>query len=208
MTTNPTIQPIPRDPEVPALSQDAIHRITRLIFMCEDDSPSDILLIFGSSQGDWERYARFVTLGKARYAVVTGGVFPEYFAGTVSLAHGMSLHLLRHGVQTEQIIRQDRSMNTKEDVEFSLAMLAESGIVPQSLTFASKAHHSGRCFLTLKKYFPTITLKAITCHATYQGVTIRPHDWWRYPISASLVYGEFLRILAYSQRGDIATPLI
>lgn len=116
MTTNPTIRPIPRDPEVPALSPDAIHRITRLIFMCEDDSPSDVLFIFGSSQGDWERYARFVTSGKARYVVVTGGIFPNYFAGTGSLAHNMSLHLLRYGVRTEQIIRQDRSMNTKEDV--------------------------------------------------------------------------------------------
>jgi hypothetical protein len=98
-------------------------------------------------------------------------------------------------------------MNTKEDVEFSLAMLAESGIVPQSLTFASKAHHSGRCFLTLKKYFPTIPLKAITCHATYQGVTIRPHDWWRHPISTRRVYGEYLRIRLYAQRGDIARSL-
>jgi uncharacterized SAM-binding protein YcdF (DUF218 family) len=208
MTNNPTIQSIPRNPEVPALSPDAVRRITRLVFMPEDDSPSDLLFIFGSGQGDWERYAHFVTSGKARHAVVTGGVFPEYFDGTVSLAQGMSLQLLHHGVRTEQILRQDCSMNTKEDVEFSLAILAESGIMPQTLTFASKAHHSGRCFLTLKKYLPTIPLKAITCHATYQDVAIRPHDWWQYPISASLVYGEYLRILAYSQRGDIATRLI
>lgn len=209
MITDPTtIHPIPRNPEVPALSHATIRRIARLVFMPEDDSPSDLLFIFGSAQGDWKRYARFITLGKARYAVVTGGVFPEYFAGTVSLAHNISVHLLRYGVRTEQIIRQDRSMNTKEDVEFSLAVLAESGIVPQSLTFASKAHHSGRCFLTLKKYFPTIPLKAITCHATYQGVTIRPHEWWQYPVSTSLVYGEYLRILAYSRKGDIATPFL
>lgn len=65
--------------------------------------------------------------------------------------------------------------------------------------------HSGRCYLTLKKYFPDAKLTAWTYfYEDLEG--IGPDNWMHDPKAIKKVYAEYQRILTYSQRGDIERP--
>jgi hypothetical protein len=96
------------------------------------------------------------------------------------------------------------SRNTLEDVAFSLDVLEKHDIFPKSIAFLCKAHHSGRCLRTLRKFFLTQTLSPITYVAEYEGVKISKENWYQHEVSRGRAYGEYLRIIEYSKRGDIA----
>ncbi|MYA71262.1 hypothetical protein F4009_01835 [Candidatus Poribacteria bacterium] len=107
-------------------------------------------------------------------------------------------------IQTDLILVQDKSTNTLEDVAFSLEVLEKNDISPESIAFLCKAHHSGRCLRTLRKFFLSQTLSPVTYLAEYEGVKVSKADWYEHEVSRGRVYGEYLRIIEYSKRGDIA----
>ena len=112
--------------------------------------------------------------------------------------------LIARGVPSDLILVQDKSTNTLEDVAFSLVVLKDHNISPESIAFLCKAHHSGRCLRTLRKFFPSQRLSPITYLAEYDGVKVSKTDWYQHEVSRGRVYGEYLRTIEYSKRGDIA----
>ena len=112
--------------------------------------------------------------------------------------------LIARGVPSDLILVQDRSTNTLEDVAFSLDVLEQHNISPESIAFLCKAHHSGRCLRTLRKFFPSQTLSPVTYLAKYDGVEVSKEDWYQHKVSRGRVYGEYLRIIEYTRRADIA----
>ncbi|MNY21243.1 hypothetical protein D3C86_1547740 [compost metagenome] len=72
------------------------------------------------------------------------------------------------------------------------------------MTFLSHSYASTRAALSLKKYFPEIKLHCIPLPL--------PTDFLKYPISRQmwskteygrgLIWGEYLRLLTYGERGD------
>jgi hypothetical protein len=74
------------------------------------------------------------------------------------------------------------------------------------LTFAAKAHHSGRCYLTLRRFLPRTMLFAYTFPAEHGGVLLDASTWHTEPVARARIYGEYLRIRLYAARGDIAAP--
>ena len=45
---------------------------------------------------------------------------------------------------------------------------------------------------------------SITYLAEYEGVKVSKADWYEHEVSSGRVYGEYLRIIEYTRRGDIA----
>ena len=90
---------------------------------------------------------------------------------------------------------------------FGIAKAVGVDFCPRSITFAAKSHHSGRCGRTLRKYFPNTQLNAWTHDAVHQGKTISLSEWHTHDEGRERVYGEYLRIQTYSERGDIATDM-
>lgn len=200
-------RPIPREVAVDDLSPEEIERITQTVFVAPGSQPVDLLFIFGTSTID----------GKALESVARDyqkGCFPKVMATGLSgrlysetgkpVAHIMRDELIARGVPSEVILVQDRSTNTLEDVAFSLDVLEKHSISPDSIAFLCKAHHSGRCLRTLRKFFPSQILSPVTYLAEYEGVKISKEDWYQHEVSRGRVYGEYLRIIEYTRRGDIA----
>ena len=200
-------QPIPREVAVDDLSPADIKRITQTVFVVPESQPVDLLFIFGTSTIDneiLESVARDYQEGRFPKVMVTGLSGRLHSETGKPVAHIMRDELITRGIPSDAILVQDRSTNTLEDVAFSLDVLREYDISPESIAFLCKAHHSGRCLRTLRKFFLTEKLSPITYLAEYDGVGISREDWYQHEVSRGRVYGEYLRIIEYSKRGDIA----
>ena len=200
-------RPIPREVAVDDLSPEEIERITQTVFVAPESQPVDLLFIFGTSTIDneiLESVARDYQKGRFPKVMVTGLSGRLYSETGKPVAHIMRDELIARGVPSEVILVQDRSTNTLEDVAFSLDVLEKHSISPDSIAFLCKAHHSGRCLRTLRKFFPSQILSPVTYLAEYEGVKISKEDWYQHEVSRGRVYGEYLRIIEYTGRGDIA----
>lgn len=197
-----------REVTVEDLSPEEIERITQTVFVPSDLHPAaDILFIFGTSTIDGEvleSVARNCQKGCFPKVLVTGLSGRLYSETGKPVAHIMRDELIARGVPSDLILVQDKSTNTLEDVAFSLVVLKDHDISPESIAFLCKAHHSGRCLRTLRKFFPSQRLSPITYLAEYDGVKVSKTDWYQHEVSRGRVYGEYLRIIEYSKRGDIA----
>ena len=198
---------IPREVAVKDLSSEEIEGITQTVFVAsESNQPADLLFIFGTSSIDneiLESVARDCQQGCFPKVLVTGLSGRFYDETGKPVAHIMRDELITRGVPSDVILVQDRSTNTLEDVAFSLDVLEKHSISPESIAFLCKAHHSGRCLRTLRKFFPSQTLSPITYVAEYEGVKVSKADWYQHEVSRGRVYGEYLRIIEYTKRGDI-----
>ncbi len=200
-------RPIPREVAVDDLSPEEIERVTQTVFVAPESQPVDLLFIFGTSTIDsdaLESVARDYQKGRFPKVMVTGLSGRLYSETGKPVAHIMRDELIARGVPSEVILVQDTSTNTLEDVAFSLDVLEKYSISPKRIAFLCKAHHSGRCLRTLRKFFSSQILSPVTYLAEYEGVKISKEDWYQHEISRGRVYGEYLRIIEYSRRGDIA----
>ena len=204
---DPKSRSIPRKIAVEDLSPEEIEHITQTVFVASESQPAELLFIFGTSTIDneiLESVARDCLQGRFPKVLVTGLSGRLYDETGKPVARIMRDELIARGVPSDIILVQDRSTNTLEDVAFSLDVLEKHDVSPDSMAFLCKAHHSGRCLRTLRKFFPSQTLSPITYVAEYEGVKVSKADWYKHPVSRGRVYGEYLRIIKYSKRGDIA----
>ena len=200
-------RPIPREVALKDLSPEELEHITQTVFVTSDLHPvADLLFIFGTSTIDsdaLESVARDCQQEHFPKVIVTGLSGRLYSETGKPVAHIMRDELIARGVPSDIILVQDKSTNTLDDVAFSLDVLEKHSISPESIAFLCKAHHSGRCLRTLRKFFPSQTLLPVTYIAAYDGVKIVEEDWYQHEVSRGRVYGEYLRIIEYSRRGDI-----
>jgi uncharacterized SAM-binding protein YcdF (DUF218 family) len=154
----------------------------------------------------WDGVAGAWRAGLFPRVVLAGGCGPGWDAYGVAIARGMRAELVALGVPLHAIALQDRSYNTLEDVAFSLALISGPGGTPARIAFAAKAHHAGRCHLTLRRFFPAATLLFHPLPASPGGVEIDAATWHDVADARARVYAEYLRIVEYAARGDIAPP--
>lgn len=120
--------------------------------------------------------------GLAPYIVVTGG---ENRAGVPEARTHFAI-LTNAGVSAEQVIVEDRSTNTLENVTFALPLI-EAKMPLASLTtilVICKWMHSRRVLMTLKRHFP----RGIRYYAhTYEPEGITRNNWHRHPQGAKVL---------------------
>ena len=198
---------IPREVAVEDLRPEEIEHITQTVFVASDYQSADLLFIFGTSSIDkqiLEFLARDCQQLRFPKVLVTGLSGRRYYETGRPVASVMRDELITRGVPADIILVQDKSTNTLEDVMFSLDVLDRHKVSPNSIAFLCKAHHSGRCLRTLRKFFPFQTLSPITYVAEYEGIRVSRDNWYQHQVSRGRVYGEYLRIIKYTKRGDIA----
>lgn len=202
---------ISREPDVPRLSDEEIKLITKLVFVEPKAQEADLIFIFGFGLGhteaNWKLVAKLFEEGCSSLILVNGLLDP-HAPTDYPIAHNIRDTLIKFGIPKKTILTQDKSRNTLEDVILGKKLLETKNIFPKSILYVSKAHHSGRCYLTLKKYFSHVKLYTYSFNAVYNNIEVAKEDWWLDPVARARVYGEYLRINKYSERGDIALPVI
>ena len=198
-----SLMSLPREIHPPDLSPREVSEIGTTVFADSVRRPTEVLFIFGTSVGDWDLLAQTCVADGIPRVLVNGRTGRWQREAGKPLARLMRDELVARGVSPDRVLVQDRSTNTREDAELGLELLADLGLDTAPLTFASKAHHSGRCRLTLRRASPTRPLGILTFPGVYDGVPIRKEDWAQHGIARRRVFGEYQRILKYFGRQAI-----
>lgn len=171
-----------------------------MVFMPHNPTPAEALFVFGSVQADWFGLARDIRGGHYQRVVLAGRLGPTYFESGLPIAEYMRAKLSEHGVEPSSLLVQAESDNTYDDVRLSLPLIGGATCI----TYAAKAHHSGRCQRTLRRFYPDASLSAHLVEAWYGTVVVRQQDWTENAVAVSRVLGEHLRIVKYAEKGDIS----
>ena len=117
-----------------------VRAINRYLLVNTEIRPADLCLVFGGRRSAEARVSETVRLwrhGFFNLIVVTGGR-PEL--GCRTEAGQMVLMLLDRGVPEEQLLVEERSRNTGENVLYSMELLRRLGVLrlysPDSLRFS------------------------------------------------------------------------
>ncbi len=199
------LRPIPREvPLPPDMSGEELAAIERAVFYEAPAKPSDVFLIFGYTRKDgWDVAVDMAKRGLGRIIVPTGYMASEPLGETVPQSWVIRDALLAAGIEADRIVVEDRSRNTAQNVAFAKEELLRRGIIPASIVFTSKSHHSGRCYRTIRTHFGDIPITCGTEDAVYDGVTVNRETWQKDPHAQGRVYAEYLRICAYTQSRDL-----
>lgn len=163
---------------------------------------SDLIFVFGGPTLSQVKKAKeLFDQGYAPKILVTGntGTFnnPDW---NKPIANIFADFLTQNGVPFQNIIIQNVSMNTLEDVTFSIPIITDQIPNLQKIILVSNPMHQRRCFATFKKQFP-VKVKIINQPGDEPDVTvISPEDLDQ--VSVRCVQ-ECDRLIKYSQKGDI-----
>ncbi|MFD2444118.1 YdcF family protein [Bacillus sp. CGMCC 1.16607] len=201
---------IPKEPIVPELKPEQISELTNIVFGHNiKPEPCDAIFVFsGTHPGHWEKTIEAYKKGLSKKIIVTGGVsptgvsHPEWKDKNVPESIIIIAKLIESGIKEEDIISENRSRNTLENVLYAKEVFNFNEI--NSLLFVCKNHAGGRQYRTLAKHISNeIRYIQYGFDSIYQGVPITRENWMNTEAGRSRVFGEFLRIIFYGRRGDI-----
>ncbi|MFD0681902.1 MULTISPECIES: YdcF family protein [unclassified Paenibacillus] len=200
----------PKDPEVPNLTRQQMNELTEIVFLKQQEPvPCDAIFVFGGTHpGHWEKTIEAYQADLGKTIIVSGGVsptavrHPEWEEDSIPESHVIVSRIIQAGIPEKDIVYEDHSRNTLENVKFAKDVFDFNTI--KSLLFICKAHGAGRQYRTLAKYLPHgLELVPYVFDTSYNNDLITRNNWMNLEKGRSRVYGEYLRICNYGDRGDI-----
>ena len=211
---------IPKQPQCPALDAADEETLTRLCFGQTAVDAADLIFVFGNNVQHDEQAKLTAALCQQHpqaSLVLTGGA-PNYSdslgENNVAVSESDALHQSLMQVAelgNRQIFIERESRNTLENVAFAANYIRSIG--PSKMVYLSQSFALGRSAMTIRALLPEITvLGSMGMDRYVEGELLTSATWTQSSRLREIVWGEFLRIVAYSARGDIDagphTPII
>lgn len=182
------------------MNQEEIRKITEYIFLRSEPQKADLALVFGTRHQ--EAINAIYELYRDKLVdriLVSGGI--NRITGE-NESEEMSKKLVAMGVDQKDILLEDKSTNSLENVLFSKDVIEkEIGFnVIKKIVAVVKHYHSRRALMTLKKHFPE-TVKLIP--VTYEIYGFTKDNWFTSEAGMEKVLSEWEKIPKYLSQGDI-----
>lgn len=168
---------------------------------------SDLIFVFGGPTLSQAKKAQeLFSQGYSQKILVTGntGTFnnPDW---NKPIANIFADFLTNNEVPLENILIQNTSMNTLEDVTFSLPIIKNNFPHIQKIVLVSNPMHQRRCFATFKKQFP-FPVEIINQSGDKPDIDkLNPDEL---NDIATRCIQECDRLIKYSTKGDIENTII
>jgi uncharacterized SAM-binding protein YcdF (DUF218 family) len=179
------------------------EEITRLLFCSDEPCPADVALVFAAANelDLARRTRRGVELYRSHYVpklLVTGG---GVLARTHPEAKRMGEIARELGVPASDLLVEDRSTNTFENVAFSRALLDQHRLLDRlaAVILVSSEWHMRRVLLTAQAGFPR-SVRFICC-PTSEGCNRR--NWTESEVCRNEVLDEALLLETFLETGVI-----
>ena len=206
-------EPIPRFPDVPPLSEAQVAALTRVVFLDGSGEPEacDLIFVFGGTHAAlWRAAAEAYHRGLGPRLLLTGGVNPRGTSGglgetvgKMSEARFLAGNLIEAGVPENRLILEERSTNTLENVLFAREVFDFESV--GSVLLVCKSYAAGRKYRTLRRHLLAgVRIVPYPFDTTGRdGQLITRENWMELAEGRARVYGEYLRIVTYGERGEI-----
>jgi uncharacterized SAM-binding protein YcdF (DUF218 family) len=177
-----------------------IKIITKYIFLESNPEQADLIIVFGTRHKEASKQAsELYRKGYAKKILVSGG---ENRITHENEAREMSKSLISLGVASGDIIREDKSTNSLENVLFSENVIGEmlgwENI--KKILVVTKHYHIRRAMMTLKKHFPDSVRLIPT---PYDILGFSRDNWQDTASGKEKVMSEWGKIKEYLAKGDI-----
>jgi len=183
------------------MEREELQKITDYIFLPSNPQSADLALVFGTStmEPPVDAAADLYKKGLVPKILVSGGV--NRHSGQ-NEAQSMAAMLVARGVPVEDIIIEDRSDNSLENVLFSREIIvSELGWdAVRKIDVVCKNYHSRRALMTLKRHFPD---EVELFPVTYSILNFDRENWADSEQGRKKVLGEWNKIPKYLAKGDI-----
>ncbi len=185
-----------------------IYDIGNFIFVEDAPKKSDVIITVGGSYPQIaEKAAELYTAGYAPY-VVAGGGFSVKTGCFNGVKDKIEIYdkdyktecdfytdvLVRNGVPSERIIREDRSGHTRQNAEYAFEILKEKGIEVRSLMLVCKRFHARRCQMFFASVFKGAEVLVVPTDVSEDGdMHITKENWYCSEYGIKRVLGELSR---------------
>ena len=164
--------------------------------------PADLLFMFGTREDVALRVDEAHRLwreGMFRWSIVSGGVTPGCAASECEIIGDA---MIARGIPAEKILREDRAMNTGENVIFSLPVIdAALGLKNiRSVICLGNTWTARRYPMTLHRHWPEVEKMLVTVDSFNTPRTL----WHTDPEFSRRMLSEWDKIEPYKARGFIA----
>lgn len=178
--------------------------ISEFVFVREDPVPADLAMVFAASNElDLERRTQHgIALYRAGYVsklLVTGG-------GVLARSHPEAKRMaqIAHelGIPDADLLIEDRSSNTFENVRFSTSLLHAAGLLENlsAVLLVSSEWHMRRVLLTARNYFPE-SIRLVCC-STCEGCN--RNNWTQSEACRQEVTREAILLETFLQTGALS----
>lgn len=163
-------------------------------------TPSDFMLVLGSSDLDVPQYASsFWSQNLVDFIVITGGWgkrTKELWA--ISEAGKFARVMIQNGVPPDKIILEEEASNTGENMLFTKKRLAELGLAVHSGIIITKPYMRRRAYNTAVKQWPEVRWSVSTERLSFSDYLKRQEDPEQF---ISVMVGDLQRIKLYAEKG-------
>lgn len=177
--------------------------IARLLYSCitDDMKDGDCIFVPGSSKAAEYRLPEAIRLykeGRANKILFSGGVV--WPGSNLTEAEILKIKAIDMGVPKEDLLVEDMSLHTKENVLASMLVLDRIiGLQNVNrLIIVTAPFHMRRMFLTMKTYMPKWIEYSLVC--ANDGST-RADNWFLNPYGRKRAEDEAKKIISYVQQG-------
>ncbi len=182
------------------MEQKEIKKITDYIFLKSKPQKADLALVFGTRHK--EAIEKVYELYQKKFInriLVSGGINRVTGENEAKI---IGKKLISLGVKDKDLILENQSTNSLENVLFSKSIIGEKiGFENiKKIIAVVKNYHSRRALMTLKKHFPE-TLELIPVEYDVYGFT--KNNWFKHKKGREKVMSEWDKISKYLAKGDI-----
>lgn len=184
-----------------------VELVDRLLFQGLDDTGAraDCVMVLGSIKAAKYRVPLAVDAyraGRAQKILLCGGKVRDFPTGACSEAEHMRQAVLDMGVPAEDVILENASQNTVENIRFGLAELQRTfGLNDiHSVLLVTTAYHMRRSLAIARHLFPA-HIAIIPCPAN--DTNTRRDNWMNTPAGMERAKGEAMNLVRYVAHGVI-----
>lgn len=185
-------------------------QMTELLYknLVDDHEIGDLIFVPGSNKAVEYRLPKAVQLyneGRAKKILFSGGVMWE---GTnLTEAHLLKQKAIEQGVTEKDILVEDISLHTKENVLASLLILDRAFNLHhiKRILVVTTTYHMRRLYLTLKTYMPD-WIEYSCCPVNDQ--TTKVDNWYKYSYGRQRVENETSKLIKYVKEGIIVDDYV
>ena len=184
-----------------------IETVDRLLFQGLEDTGecADCIIVLGSIKASKYRVPVAVDSynnGRASKILLCGGTVRDFSDGKCSEAEQMCKTVLELGVPEKDIILENSSQNTVENIRFALIELERAFSLEKvsKVLLVTTAYHMRRSLAIARYLFPE-HIDVIPCPAN--DTNTRRYNWMNTPAGVERAKGEAIKIVRYVIDGVI-----
>ena len=151
--------------------------------------PSDAIVIVSGGETD-QRVAEGVKLYKDGWApilIMSGAARDE----SISNALVMKQLAIKAGVESDQILVEEESVNTFENAIKTKSIISDNKF--SKIILVTSPYHQRRAFMVFKNTFKDLPIKIIN-HSSTDSVW-RKNGWWQEPWARQITFSELQKII-------------